>query len=102
MMLLPSPTPSLKRGSHLAVVAAVVRLSPAHCFHDVRINLCPQVVRDNALVVDVIPFQYAYLLQLVERADDLLKSAIDDGPRLVNIRLYLLQFRFAGFHISKS
>src|SRR5579864_4298433 len=98
-MLLPSPNPSLNRGSHLAVVVEVIRLSPAHVLHDLGINLGPQVVCDRALILYVVALQHASLSQLVERGDDLLKGAIDDSPRLVNVGLYLFQFRF---HISES
>ena len=100
-MSLPCLSPLLKRGSHFAVVIAVVRLSPAHFRHDVRIDLGPQVVCDNALVVDIIPFQNACLLQFVECGDDLLKGAIDASPRLVNFGFHLLQFRF-WFPLSVS
>src|SRR4051794_26274699 len=101
-MLLASPNPSLYRGSHFPIVVAVVRLSPAHFRHDSGVELGPQVICDDALVMHVIPFQHACLFQFVECGNDLLKGAIDDAPSFVNVGFYLFQFRCAGFHISKS
>lgn len=101
-MSLASLNPSLKRGSHPAVVIEVVSLSPAHFRHEVRIDLGPQVVCDNALVVDIIPLQNACLLQFVERGDDLLKRTVDDSPRLKNFGFGFVQFlqffQLALFH----
>jgi hypothetical protein len=97
-MSLASPNSSLNRGPHLAEVVAVVLFPPAYFCHDSGIHFGPQVVCDNALVVDVIPFQNASLFQFVKCGNNLLKSAIDDTPSLVDIGFYLFQFCFAGFH----
>jgi len=98
MMLLPASDPSLNRGPHLAVMVAVVLFSPAHVCHDLGIEFGPQVVCDSALILHKIAVQYASLFQLVECGDDLLKGAIDDGPRLVNVSLHLFQFHIVCFH----
>ena len=87
-MLLPTSNESFNRGSHFAVVVTVIHLSRAHVGHDMGIDLGPQVICDNALILHVIALQNASLFQLVECRDDLLKGAIDNSPRFVNVSFY--------------
>lgn len=96
-MLLPSPNPSLNRGAHFSVVAAVVLFPHSHVFHDLGIDSGPQIVSERVLILHVIGFENAHLLQLVESADDLLEGSIDDTPCLISVSLGFMQFfRFVG------
>ena len=84
VVLLSASNPSFQRGPHFSVMGAVVFFAFAHASHDLNINSGPQIVSERVLVLGVIAAEDADLLQLVECADDLLKGAIDNGPRLVN------------------
>src|SRR5579871_856460 len=83
-ILLSASNSSFQRGPHFPVMRAVVFFASAHAGHDLNINSGPQVVGERVLVLRVIAAEDADLLQLVECVDDLLKGAIDNGPRLVN------------------
>ena len=76
--------PPFQRGPHFSVMGAVVFFAFAHAGHDLNINSGPQVVGERVVVLRAVAAEDANLLQLVERADNLLKGAIDSGPRLVN------------------
>ena len=95
MRLLPSSNPSLNCGPHLPVVRAVILFPSAHVLDDLSVDFSPQIIRNRVLICRVIVVQYAYLLQLGESADDLLKSAIDSGPCFIDYGFCLMQF-----HIS--
>jgi len=84
VILLSASDPSFQRGPHFPVMGAVVFFASAHTGHDLNINSGPQVVGERVMVLRVIAAEDANLLQLVQCADDLLKGAIDPGPRLVN------------------
>ncbi|MGC2743883.1 MAG: hypothetical protein WA672_11895 [Candidatus Angelobacter sp.] len=56
-MSLSSSNTSLNRGSHLAEVGAVVRLSHVYLGKNLTIDLGPQVVCDSAVVLHVIAAQ---------------------------------------------
>ena len=62
-------------------MGAVVFFASAHAGHDLNINSGPQVIGERVVVLSVIAAEDANLLQLVECVDDLLKGAIDNGPR---------------------
>ena len=84
MILLSASNPSFQRGPHFPVMGAVVFFAPAHSGHDLSINSGPQVIGERVLVLRVIAAEDANLLQPAECIYDLLKGAIDNGPRLVN------------------
>src|SRR5689334_7201923 len=88
--LLPASNPSFQRGPHFPIMGAIVFFASAHAGHDLNINSGPQVVGERVLVLRMIAAEDANLLQLVERVDDLLKGAIDNGPRLVNPSLVFM------------
>jgi len=79
-------------------VVTVVLFSFTHFLDDLGVELGPEVVRDRVLILHVIVAQDSPLVQFVECADDLLKGAVNDATRLVNIGFGFMQFHFVRFH----
>lgn len=63
---------------------AVVFFSSAYTGHDLNIDSGPEIIGERVLVLRVIAAEDANFLQLVQCIDDLLKGAIDCGPRFIN------------------
>src|SRR5579864_3749810 len=103
VMSLASPNSSFNRGPHLAVVVAVVLFPLTHFLENLSVDLGPEIVCYRFLILHIIIAQHTELVKFSDCANDLLKSPVNPGPRLINFGFRFVQLHVVrrGFHVRK-